>query len=223
MILLKATRGAPLARALVCPYGDDAARPPQNRIKRLDAFLTSTAVVTLAEIGDKTQFLAVLLATRFSRPLPVLAGILVATIANHLAAAALGSAAAGLLQGAWFRWIVAGGFLAMALWTLIPDKDDGEAPAPERFGAFMTTVVAFFLVEMGDKTQLATVALGARFHQLLPVAAGTTTGMMIADAPAVLLGHEILRFAPLRLMRFAAAALFALIGLWAGWQAYLAG
>src|SRR5579872_2700411 len=155
----------------------------------MEALLTSTAVVALGEIGDKTQLLAIVLATRFKRPIPIIFGILGATLANHFLAALVGEQAAFLLDGTWFRYAVAISFILMAAWTLIPDKfeEKEQNEKPNRFGAFLTTLVAFFLVEMGDKTQLATVALGARFHRVLPVMTGTTLGMLIADVPAVLL------------------------------------
>ena len=181
----------------------------------IEAIATSTAIVALAEIGDKTQLLAIVLAARFKRPWPIIAGIFVATLANHFLAALAGSAAAGWFDGPVFRYAVAIGFLAMAAWTLVPDKfDDDETPAPARFGAFLTTLVAFFLVEMGDKTQVATIALGARFHDALAVTLGTTLGMMLANGPAVLLGGELVRRVPLQAVRTAAALLFALLGLW---------
>ena len=188
----------------------------------LEALLTSTAVVGLAEIGDKTQLLAIVLAARFKRPLPIVLGILAATIANHFLAALLGGQAAAFLDATWFRYAVAASFIAMAAWTLIPDKLDDEELKPARHGAFLTTLIAFFLVEMGDKTQLATIALGARFHDVLPVTAGTTLGMMIANVPAVFFGHELIRRVPLNVVRWIAAALFLAIGLWllaqtAGW------
>jgi putative Ca2+/H+ antiporter (TMEM165/GDT1 family) len=180
----------------------------------LEALLTSTAVVTLAEIGDKTQLLAILLATRFKRPLPIILGILVATLANHFLAALVGQQAATILEGTWFRYAIAASFIAMALWTLVPDKLDDLEDKPPRFGAFVTTTVAFFLVEMGDKTQVATVALGARFAEVGWVTAGTTLGMMIANVPAVLLGNELVKRVPMKAVRFAAALLFLAIGLW---------
>lgn len=180
----------------------------------MEALLTSTAVVALAEIGDKTQLLAIVLATRFRKPLPIIAGILVATMANHFLAALVGSEAASFLEGNWFRYLVASSFLGMGLWTLVPDKFEEDEHKPARFGAFLTTLVAFFFVEMGDKTQLATIVLGARFHDTLAVASGTTVGMMIANVPAVFLGHELLRHVPLRLVRIAAALLFIAIGAW---------
>jgi putative Ca2+/H+ antiporter (TMEM165/GDT1 family) len=188
----------------------------------LEALLTSTAVVGLAEIGDKTQLLAIVLAARFKRPLPIVLGILAATLANHFLAALLGGQAAAFLDAAWFRYAVAASFIVMAAWTLIPDKLDDEDFKPARHGAFLTTLIAFFLVEMGDKTQLATIALGARFHDVLPVTAGTTLGMMIANVPAVFFGHELIRRVPLNVVRWIAAALFLAVGLWllaqtAGW------
>ncbi|MDP3781469.1 MAG: TMEM165/GDT1 family protein [Sphingopyxis sp.] len=188
----------------------------------MEAMLTSTAVVALAEIGDKTQLLAILLATRFNRPLPIILGILVATLANHALAALLGASAASFLDSAMFRYVVGLSFIAMAVWTLVPDKfDDEDAPKP-RFGAFLTTLVAFFLVEMGDKTQIATIALGAQYHDVVAVTVGTTLGMMIANVPAIFLGHELLKRVDLAKVRMIAAGLFLLIGLWvlaqtAGW------
>lgn len=188
----------------------------------MEALLTSTAVVALAEIGDKTQLLAIVLATRFQKPFPIIAGILVATLANHALAALVGQQAAAILEGTWFRYLIAASFILMAAWTLIPDKFDDENPAPARFGAFVTTVMAFFLVEMGDKTQIATVALGARFQSVGWVTAGTTIGMMLANVPAVFLGNELVKRMPLAAVRTAAALLFVAIGLWllaqtAGW------
>jgi putative Ca2+/H+ antiporter (TMEM165/GDT1 family) len=180
----------------------------------LDAFLTSTAVVALAEIGDKTQLLAIVLATRFKRPLPIIFGILGATLANHFLAALVGHSAASILDGLWFRYAIAVSFIAMALWTLVPDKLDEEEAKPARFGAFLTTLIAFFLVEMGDKTQVATVALGAQFSNVFLVTLGTTTGMMIANVPAVFLGNELIKRVPLNVVRTLAALLFLAIGLW---------
>lgn len=180
----------------------------------MDALLTSTAVVALAEIGDKTQVLAILLATRFRKPMPIILGILAATLANHALAALLGATVAGIFQSGWFRTLVALSFIAMALWTLIPDKIDDLEDKPARFGAFLTTLIAFFLVEMGDKTQIATVALGARFQAVGWVTLGTTLGMLIANIPAVFLGHELIRRVPLKVVRLVAALMFAAIGLW---------
>ncbi|WP_300577039.1 TMEM165/GDT1 family protein [Phenylobacterium sp.] len=182
----------------------------------LEAFLISTGLVAVAEIGDKTQLLALLLAARFRKPWPIIGGIFVATLANHALAAGLGAVAAAWLQGPWMRWVLGGLFLAFAAWALIPDKlEDEEAPAP-RPGAsiFWTTTVAFFFVEMGDKTQVATAALGAQFQTVLLVTAGTTVGMMLANAPVVLLGDAAAGRLPLKLIRGLAAGAFALIGLW---------
>ncbi|MFM8374955.1 MAG: TMEM165/GDT1 family protein, partial [Phenylobacterium sp.] len=158
------------------------------------------------------------------QPFPIVGGILVATLANHFLAALVGAQAAAFLQGDVFRYAIALSFIAMAAWTLIPDKLDEDEPlkAPARMGAFLTTVAAFFIVEMGDKTQLATVALGAKFHSALLVTLGTTLGMMLANVPAVFLGHEILKRVSLALVRRIAAGLFLVIGLWmivqtAGW------
>lgn len=180
----------------------------------MEALFTSTAVVALAEIGDKTQLLAIVLATRFQRPLPIILGILVATLANHFLAAFIGAQAAAFLEGDWFRYLIAASFIAMAAWTLIPDKLDEIEEKPARFGAFLTTVIAFFLVEMGDKTQIATVALSARFNDLLMVTMGTTLGMMLANVPAVFLGNELIQRVPLSVVRLIAALLFLVIGVW---------
>ena len=189
----------------------------------MEALFTSMAVVALAEIGDKTQLLAIVLAARFKQPLAIIAGIFAATIANHFLAALIGTQAASLLDGPGFRFAIAASFIAMAAWTLIPDKlDDDPQPKPARFGAFVATTIAFFLVEMGDKTQIATVALGARFNDVIAVTMGTTIGMMLANVPAVFLGNELLKRVPLKVVRWVAAGLFLIIGLWllaqtAGW------
>lgn len=180
----------------------------------MEALITSTAVVALAEIGDKTQLLAIVLATRFKRPWPVVAGILVATLANHFLAALVGSEAAFLLDSQWFRYLIALSFIGMALWTLVPDKLDDVGGTSTRYGAFLTTLVAFFLVEMGDKTQIATVALGAQFHDAVLVTLGTTAGMMIANVPAVFLGNGLVQRVPVDIIRKIAALLFFVIGLW---------
>lgn len=183
-----------------------------SRVCALGPFLVSTGLVAVAEIGDKTQLLAIMLAARFRRPLPIILGILGATILNHTGAAAIGFVVAKWLSGPAFQILVAVGFLAMAAWALIPDKDadaTGDHPAG---GVFFTTLVAFFLVEIGDKTQIATTLLAARFQDISVVAAGTTLGMMIANVPAVLLGDAVTRLVPLRYVRMAAAIVFALIG-----------
>ena len=181
----------------------------------IEALLTSTAVVALAEIGDKTMLLAIVLAARLRAPWAILGGILVATIANHALAALVGTEVAGLLDAQWFRITVALGFIAMAAWTLMPDKlDDVDHAVRSRGGAFLTTVISFFLVEMGDKTQVATIALAAHYHSVLVVAAGTTLGMMLANGPAVLLGETIVKRVSLKATRAAAALLFLVLGLW---------
>jgi putative Ca2+/H+ antiporter (TMEM165/GDT1 family) len=180
----------------------------------MDSILTSIGLVALAEMGDKTQLLAILLAAKYRKPMPIILGILVATLLNHLAAATLGYALSQWLSGLWFRLIVGAGFLLMAGWALVPDKS-GEATAQRSGGSVMlATAITFFLVEIGDKTQIATSLLAARFHAILPVAIGTTIGMMLANVPAVLLGERVTRLVPLKLMRLATAALFAGLGLW---------
>jgi Ca2+/H+ antiporter, TMEM165/GDT1 family len=193
--------------------------------KLMDAFLSSTLIVALAEIGDKTMLLAILLACRFGKPLQIVAGILLATIANHLLAAAAGVWLAGMIEARWFQFAVAIGFIVMAAWTLVPDSidEDGAGAAHAAGSAFMVTLIAFFIAEMGDKTQVATVALGAQHQSLLWVTLGTTLGMMIANVPAVLLGDRITRILPMRIIRLAAAAVLALTGLWALYLATMTG
>jgi putative Ca2+/H+ antiporter (TMEM165/GDT1 family) len=185
----------------------------------LEALLVSTGLVALAEIGDKTQLLAFMLAARFRRAMPIVLGILVATIANHAFAAALGTWLTQWLGPDIMRWILGLSFLAMAVWVMIPDKlDDGELATP-RLGIFGTTVIAFFLAEMGDKTQVATVALAAQYEAFIAVVAGTTLGMMIANVPAVMAGDRIAHRIPVKLVHGIAAALFAALGIaaLAGW------
>lgn len=178
------------------------------------ALLTSAGVVALAEIGDKTQLLAIILATRFRAPWTVIGGIFVATIANHAVAAWAGAALAGWFDGPAFRYFVAASFIAMAIWTLIPDKLDAVEVKPARYGAFLTTAIAFFIVEIGDKTQIATVALGARFDSVVAVTLGTTLGMMLANIPAVFLGHKLISRVPMRTIHVVAALAFLGLGLW---------
>lgn len=180
----------------------------------MEPVLISALVVALAEIGDRTQLLAMVLATRFKKPVPIIAGILVATLANHGLAATVGYFAADLMKGRWFQYVVAASFFATAIWTLIPDKEDESAPSATHLGVFATTAVAFFIVEMGDKTQIATISLAARFHQIGLVALGTTLGMMAANIPAVLLGEAATRVVPLKAVRIGAAALFMGLGAW---------
>jgi Ca2+/H+ antiporter, TMEM165/GDT1 family len=179
----------------------------------LEAFFVSTGVVALGEMGDKTQLLAMLLAARFRRPLPIVLGILVATLANHAAAGAVGGWVAQALGPTWLRWVIGLSFLAMAAWMLVPDRaDEQAASAPPRFGVFGTTMIAFFIAEMGDKTQIATVALAARFDAIVAVVIGTTLGMMLANVPAVYFGDRIARRVPMKLVHGIAAAVFAVLG-----------
>ena len=179
----------------------------------MDAFLVSTAIVALAEIGDKTQLLAFILAAKFRRPWPIVLGILVATLANHAFAAAVGTWLTTLMGPQTLRWVLGLSFIAMAVWTLIPDKlDEDDAKLP-RFGVFGATLIAFFLAEMGDKTQVATVALAAQYQMLVAVVAGTTLGMMIANVPAVLLGDRIAARMPVKLVHGIAAAIFLGLGI----------
>jgi putative Ca2+/H+ antiporter (TMEM165/GDT1 family) len=180
----------------------------------LNSLLTSTGVVALAEMGDKTQLLAFLLAARFRRPLPIVLGILAATLLNHGLAGAIGAWISALLSPLALRWSVGLLFLAMAAWTLIPDKiEDEEARAAGRLGVFGATFVTFFLAEMGDKTQIATVAMATQFSSVALVVAGTTLGMLIADVPAVFLGRRFAERIPMKLVHGIAAALFALLGI----------
>ena len=179
----------------------------------MEAFLVSTGIVALAEIGDKTQLLAFILAAKFRKPLPIVLGILVATVANHAMAGALGAWITSLVGPETLRWVLGVSFLAMAIWTLIPDKFDEEDANLARFGVFGTTLLAFFLAEMGDKTQVATVALAAQYQAFFAVVAGTTCGMMIANVPAVFLGDRIANRMPVRLVHSVAAAIFALLGI----------
>jgi Ca2+/H+ antiporter, TMEM165/GDT1 family len=179
----------------------------------IEAFLISTGVVALGEMGDKTQLLAILLAARFKRPWPIVWGILVATLVNHALAGAVGNWVATALGPQLLRWVIGLSFLAMAGWMLIPDKvDDAAAASPHRWGVWGTTVIAFFLAEMGDKTQIATVALAARYDDLLAVVAGTTLGMMLANVPAVFLGDVIAKRLSMRWVHGIAAVIFAVLG-----------
>lgn len=178
----------------------------------LEAFLVSAGVVALAEFGDKTQLLAFVLAARFRKPVPIVLGILCATLFNHALAGALGSWITSLVAPSTLRIALGLSFIAMAIWTLVPDRlDEGDAKLPHA-GVFATTVVAFFAAEMGDKTQIATVALAARYHAFAWVVAGTTLGMMIANVPAVLVGGRLAHRLPLRLVHGVAAAIFAALG-----------
>jgi putative Ca2+/H+ antiporter (TMEM165/GDT1 family) len=178
----------------------------------LNALLVSTGTVALAEIGDKTQLLALMLAARYRKPWPIVAGIVIATVLNHALAAALGDWLSTLLTPGVLRWIVAGSFIAVALWTLKPDTlDDGDGPAA-RYGPLLATAIAFFIAEIGDKTQVATILLAARFHDFAQVVAGTTLGMLLANVPVVLLGSRFADRLPLKAARLTAAAVFAILG-----------
>lgn len=178
----------------------------------MDAFLTSAALVALAEIGDKTQLLSFVLAARLRKPWPIIAGIFVATVANHLFAGSVGVWLATLVNPQWLPWITGLVFVAFGLWTLHPDSLDDD-PKLHRAGAFVTTTIAFFIAEMGDKTQLATVALAARFDALLAVVMGTTIGMMVANVPAVLIGEKLAQTLPLTAIRWIAAGVFIATGI----------
>ncbi|MDX9740673.1 MAG: TMEM165/GDT1 family protein [Gammaproteobacteria bacterium] len=180
----------------------------------MEALLVPAAAVALAEIGDKTQLLAFLLAARFRSPLPILAGMAVATLANHGIAGALGGWIAATVDAQVLRWILGGGFLAMAVWMLVPDKaDDAELGVASGLGVFTATLIAFFLAEMGDKTQIATVALAMHYDSAVAVVVGTTLGLMAVNAPAVFLGDRFAQRIPMRLVHIAAAVLFALFGI----------
>ena len=178
----------------------------------MEALLTSAGLVAIAEIGDKTQLLAIVLAARFRAPVPIILGILCATLLNHAAAATLGYFIAQWLSGQTFQLVVGAAFILMAAWALIPDKEDGRADKTGASGVFLTTLLAFFLVEIGDKTQIATSLLAARFHDIALVTAGTTLGMMAANVPAVFLGESVTRLVPLAYVRASAALLLAITG-----------
>lgn len=180
---------------------------------KMEAFLVSTGIVALAEIGDKTQLLAFILAAKFRKPVPIVLGILLATIVNHAFAGAVGAWITSLMTPQMLRWVLGVSFIAMAVWTLIPDKFDEDDAKLAKYGVFGTTVVAFFLAEMGDKTQVATVALVAQYHAFFYVVAGTTLGMMIANVPAVLLGDKIAQRMPVRIVHAVASAIFAILGI----------
>jgi putative Ca2+/H+ antiporter (TMEM165/GDT1 family) len=180
----------------------------------LEAFFVSTLVVAVGEIGDKTQLLALVLAARFGRPVPILAGILVATVFNHALAGLLGGWIRAVVDPDVLKWMLGASFLAIAAWAIKADQlDEAEARPESEYGVFLVTLVAFFLAEIGDKTQLATVALAAKFDSLGAVVAGTTAGMLVADAPAVLLGGKASLIIPVKTIRYVAAALFAAMGI----------
>ncbi len=179
----------------------------------MQPFLVSTALVALAEIGDKTQLLSLVLAARYRVPVPIILGILAATLANHGIAAGLGDLLARTLDPSILNWAIVASFVAMGLWMLVPDKlDDEQLPRRSAHGVFLATGLAFFLAEMGDKTQVATIALAARFHEWAPVVAGTTLGMLVANVPAVLFGHKFADRLPSRWIHAVAAILFVVLG-----------
>ena len=181
----------------------------------MEAFLVSTAVVALGELGDKTQLLALVLAARYPRPWPIVAGIFVATLLNHSFAASLGALVRAAVPEHILKWLLAISFFAVAAWALKPDKlEDAKTPPSTRWGVFGVTVVAFFLAEMGDKTQIATVMLAARFESLAAVVIGTTLGMMVVNVPTVFVGRAASARIPFKAVRMAAAALFAALGVW---------
>jgi putative Ca2+/H+ antiporter (TMEM165/GDT1 family) len=180
----------------------------------MEAFFISTGVVALAEIGDKTQLLAFILAARFKKPLPIIVGILCATLVNHGLAGALGAWTTSVASPEVMRWALGLSFIGMAIWTMIPDKlEEGETRIAKRLGVFGATFITFFLAEMGDKTQIATVALAAHYAAPLVVIAGTTLGMLLADVPAVLVGNKFAAKIPMKLVHSIAAGIFALMGL----------
>jgi len=180
----------------------------------MEALLVSTGVVALAEIGDKTQLLTLLLATRLRAPIPIICGIVVATLANHAFAGAVGTWIVAHVGADVMRWVLGLSFLAMAAWTLVPDDAPSEDAARPRFGVFLTTVIAFFVVEMGDKTQIATVALAAQFHSLVMVVLGTTLGMLLANVPVVFAGDALIKRVPMKTVRIIAALAFAVLGVY---------
>ncbi|MES2293708.1 MAG: TMEM165/GDT1 family protein [Pseudomonadota bacterium] len=175
-------------------------------------FGISALLVAVAEMGDRTQLLTILLATRYRRPLTIIAGVLVATIANHALAALAGFYVSSFLDAPWFHYLIGASFIAMAGWVLIPDKQSAEGEAISHRGVFLTTVITFFIVEMGDKTQIATAALAARFASVWIVTAGTTTGMLLANVPAAYFGHALTKAVSLPVMRYISAAIYAVLG-----------
>lgn len=180
----------------------------------MEALFVSTGVVALAEIGDKTQLLAFILAARFKKPTPIILGILAATLVNHGLAGALGAWITASIRPDILRWVLGLSFIAMAIWTMIPDKiEEEETHIAKRFGVFGATLITFFLAEMGDKTQIATIAMAAHYGTPLLVIAGTTLGMLIADVPAVFVGGKLADKIPMKLVHGIAAAVFAVLGL----------
>ncbi len=179
----------------------------------MESLLVSTGVVALAEIGDKTQLLAFILAARFKKPLPIIAGILCATIVNHGLAGALGAWITSAVSPEILRWVLGASFIGMAIWTLIPDKiEEEETHVATKFGVFGATLITFFLAEMGDKTQIATVAMAAHYPSAVLVVIGTTLGMLLADVPAVFAGDKLANKIPMKLVHSIAAGVFAILG-----------
>ncbi len=190
----------------------------------LESLFVPTLIVALAEIGDKTQLLALLLAARFRKPWPIIWGIVAATLANHFAAGAVGNWVASFFSAATLSWVLAASFVAVALWTLVPDKlDDDEESGLKKYGPFLTTLIAFFLAEMGDKTQVATVMLAAQYPHFILVVAGTTLGMLLANVPVVLAGNFAADKLPLTLIRRLAALAFGALALYAVYKALTLG
>ncbi|NDD11678.1 MAG: TMEM165/GDT1 family protein [Betaproteobacteria bacterium] len=180
----------------------------------MESLLVSTGVVALAEIGDKTQLLAFILAARFKKPLPIILGILAATVINHGLAGALGAWITSTISPEVLRWVLGASFIGMAIWTMIPDKiEEEETQVAQRFGIFGATFITFFLAEMGDKTQIATIAMAAHYSAPLMVVIGTTLGMLIADVPAVFAGDKLANKIPMKLVHSIAAAVFAALGI----------
>jgi putative Ca2+/H+ antiporter (TMEM165/GDT1 family) len=179
----------------------------------MEAFLVSTASVAVGELGDKTQLLSLILASRLRRPVPIIAGVFVATLGNHLLACWFGQWAGTLITPQVLRWVLGASFIAVAIWALFPDKMDDNVDSRSAHGVFILTVVTFFLAEMGDRTQVVAVALAARYHQLIQVVAGTTLGMMLVNVPTVLFAGRAVRWIPLKLMRILAAGIYAILGI----------
>ncbi len=204
------------SEAQLTPKGQFSRHGPQSpSAGSVEAAIISALVAALAEMGDKTQLLAVLLSARFKKPVPIIAGIFTAILCNHVLAAFGGYLLSDFLAGAWFHYLIAASFLIMAVWTLVPDKIDPDEKPRSHGGVFLTTLIAFFFVEMGDKTQIATAALAARFHNVPLIALGTTIGVVAADIPAVFLANAAIGRIPIDAMRMAAAGVFFLLGLWA--------
>ena len=202
-----------LATSMTGPSGERVSLAhPLGPEHSMEGFLISTGVVALAEIGDKTQLLALVLAAKYRKPVPIILGIFAATLLNHALAGAVGALVASFISPTLLRWILGLSFIAMAIWTLIPDEYEEQNARPPRFGIFGATLLAFFVLEMGDKTQIATVALAAKYPSLIAVVAGTTLGMMLANVPAVLLGDVAANKIPMKLVHTIAAAIFLIIG-----------